>query len=132
MRQRRPDAAARCARELAAAHAAAAPSLRAAEAAGAALDADGWTPFWGARRPLRLHPTNRQRPGIGFVAGRDRQLAYSTRRFAHPKCPLPWQLLVCVVAPASLAAVPASTRSVICARGKRWDVLGSLLTFSVG
>ena len=48
MHQRRPDAAARCARELAAADAAAAPSLRAAAAAGAVLDAEGWTtrPDW--------------------------------------------------------------------------------------
>ena len=50
MHQRRPDAAARCARELAAADAAAAPSLRAAAAAGAVLDAEGWTtrPDWPA------------------------------------------------------------------------------------
>ena len=48
MRQRRPDAAARCARELSAADAAAAPSLRAAAAAGAALEEEGWTerPDW--------------------------------------------------------------------------------------
>ena len=43
MHQRRPDAAARCVRELAAADAAAAPSLRAAAAAGAVLDAEGLT-----------------------------------------------------------------------------------------
>ena len=79
-----PDAAARCARGLSVADVAAALSLRAA-AAGAALEEKGWTerPDWptflarapAMPRPQRLHPMRRQRLGIGFVSGRDRQLA---------------------------------------------------------
>ena len=58
MRQRRPEAAARCARELSVGDEAAAPSLRAAALAGEALDGAGWAgrPGWAelaGRRPPR-------------------------------------------------------------------------------
>ena len=48
-------------------------------------------PSWKAWRSQRPRPTSRQRPGIGFVAGRDRQLAHSTRPTASAsssvRCP---------------------------------------------
>ena len=73
MRQRRPEAAARCARELSVGDEAAAPSLRAAALAGEALDGAGWSgrPGWARPTPRLMI---RQSRVIGHMAGRGRRL----------------------------------------------------------
>ena len=116
-RQRRPDAATRRGRELAAAEAAAAPFLK------AALDRAPRR----ARRPQRLHTMSRQKPGIGIVAGRDRQLVCLTRPISRApplwpprrcpraaaltvRCPR-WRMAPCTLVLAARSRCPNAFRS---------------------
>ena len=119
-RATQPDVAARCARELAAAHDGSCGSgaLRARDSAGAALDAEGWTahpdgpiPFWGARSPR----------ACARRTGRDRGLALwlaetGSSRTPHvlsraPAPQLPLRSQSGAHAGEWLRAVPADSRS---------------------